>query len=322
MRIVYAYSALLDLKRCIISFQALFPKYPPLPAAEYDSSHLPDDITVVTAYFNLGTFDKGILKVYSKDTYKRWMKNYGLLNNFVVAFTDIEEIKILLTEARKHLPSNMTQVILIKREDFWAFQQREKIASIYQSPGYPRYKPNTVNPNYSCAMHAKYDALKYVIQHRMYHTKYVAWVDIGYFRENEKGTFKLLPPHDLKTGHIGFTQVEPFYDYLTPKEIIYGNYVWIAGGFLIGQPQYLIPFIQDYQTSVQRLLAKNIMSTDQQVLFIMYSALHEFKPRLPLQFYYHKCRCYWFFLGDVCRDTHDSLTRPFEKLMKFNVRYV
>ena len=84
----------------------------------------------------------------------------------------------------KHLSENMTEVILVNRNDLWAFHLSNKINKIYQSPGYPKHFPNTMNENYSCAMHAKYDALQYVIEKRMYHNKYIAWVDIGYFQGN------------------------------------------------------------------------------------------------------------------------------------------
>ena len=259
----------------------------------------------------------------SIETYKNWMKNFALLNNVVLAFTDTKEIKVMLENGRQHLSGNMTNVIIINRTDFWAFHQNGKIRDIFNSPGYPKHYPNTVNENYSCVMHAKYDALQYVIENRMYLTKYIAWVDIGYFREYSERIFKLLPPSDLRNGHIGFSQMKPFYDYLTPKDVIYGNHFWIGGGIFIGQPQYFLPFIQDYKNSVEHLLSENLMSTDQQVLYIMYLSANEYKPRLPLQLYYHICRCnYWFPLGEICRDSHDRLRRPYEKLINFHFKYI
>ena len=280
-------------------------------------------ITVVTAYFNLGTFRKGNEIPRSQEIYKEWMMSFAFLNNAVIVFTDVVEVGSMLSARRNHFPSNMTNVVHIHREEFWAFRQRESIRQIYSSPGYPMYFPNTVNENYSCAMHAKYDVLQYVIENLMYHTKYIAWVDIGYFRENEQRTFKLLPPRDLRNGHIGFTQIDPFYDYLTPKDVIYGNNIWIGGGFFIGQPQYIISFIQDYQNVVKFLLSEGLINTDQQVLYAMYLSADQFKPRLPLQLYFHICRCqHWFYIGEVCRDSYDSLQRRFERLTKFYFQHM
>ena len=305
-----------------MSFQCHYPKTPPVPSTEYDSSLLPNDVTVVTAYFNLGTFIKGEVEARSKETYMDWMSNFAFLNNMVVLFTDIKEIKEMFTEKRQHLHSNFTKVILINRDDWWSFNQSAEIRRIYHQPGYPQFHPNTVDEYYSCAMHAKYDALKYVIDRRMYHTKYVAWVDIGYFREKEKQTFKILPPRDFKTGHIGFSQINPFYNLLTPRDVIFGNRVWIGGGFFVGQPEYLILFIEDYQHAIKLLLSKGLMSTDQQVLYIMYLSAHEFKPRVPLQLFYYTYWSNWFTLGYVCREVYDNQRRSHEKLVKRSFRYM
>ena len=39
----------------------------------------------------------------------------------------------------------------------WSFQLVPSIAKIFSRPGYPFHTPNTVVPNYSAAMHAKYE---------------------------------------------------------------------------------------------------------------------------------------------------------------------
>ena len=148
----------------LLALQRHFPKEPPLLVAGYSSSHLPEDITVVTADFNLGTLKKDYQSPRSMDTYKNWMNSFSMLNNQVIAFTDTAEIGILLTNGRKHLSENMTKVIFINRNDLWSFHLSERISQIYQSPGYPKHSPNTVNENYSCSMHAKYDVLQYVIE--------------------------------------------------------------------------------------------------------------------------------------------------------------
>lgn len=42
----------------------------------------------------------------------------------------------------------------------WSFGLRDAIQQIYSRSGYPKYTPNTVLPEYSCAMHAKYDIMR------------------------------------------------------------------------------------------------------------------------------------------------------------------
>lgn len=134
---------------------------------EYSSAQYPNDITVVTGYFNLGTFQKGPLSYlkFSVDTYKNWMNAYSKLNNSVIAFTDSDEIAQLFKKMRsKYLPESLTQVHVLKRDDLWAFKLAPKIKDIYSEPNYPKYMPNTVNEYYSCAMHVKYELLEIVIK--------------------------------------------------------------------------------------------------------------------------------------------------------------
>ncbi|KAK3089048.1 hypothetical protein FSP39_000396 [Pinctada imbricata] len=298
-------------------FQPFYPKSPQAPPLkEYENSSLPNGITVVTAYFKLGAFIKGRFHQFTTETYKNWMRSYGMLNNTVIAFTDVPEIKALLENERSRFPSEMTEVILVDRDKLWSFQLSDEIKLVFNQKGYPKHEPNTVNPYYSCAMHAKYDVLKYVIEKRMYRTRYLAWIDIGYFREEQKEPFTLLPP-TLKSGHIAFTQVFSFYTNLTPRDIVYDNHVWIAGGFFIGEPQYLMLFIEDYRKSTMLMLSKKLMSTDQQVLYSMYVSAEEFRPRLPLQIFYHTCRCDWFYAGELCKDEFDKLIRPKKKWQIF-----
>lgn len=69
-------------------FQPTYPDVPP-PMLEYSSAQYPNDITVVTGYFNLGTFQKGPLSYlkFSVDTYKNWMNAYSKLNKKLQAQT-------------------------------------------------------------------------------------------------------------------------------------------------------------------------------------------------------------------------------------------
>ncbi|XP_033759844.1 uncharacterized protein LOC117342012 isoform X2 [Pecten maximus] len=279
---------------------------PPTPVPRQNISNmmeLKDGITFVTAYFDLGTFKKGsvVFKYFGKHTYKNWMTAYSKFNNSVILFTDSSEIEELFREHRKHFPSHMTRIIKIEQDKLWSFRLAPKIKQIYAQPGYPKHPPNTVNERYSCAMHVKYEALEMVIRERQYNTKHLAWIDIGYFRDKEAKLFSLETPPDFKKDHIAFMQIDRFYEGKSAHEIIADNMVWIAGGMFLGQPDYLLTFIADYKYSVESLIAQKLMSTDQQVLYIMYSKQSHLRARVPVQMYYHNCRCDWFFLGTICR---------------------
>ncbi|XP_021373403.1 uncharacterized protein LOC110463260 isoform X3 [Mizuhopecten yessoensis] len=281
----------------------------PVPREHIDNmAQLEDGITFVTAYFDLGTFKKGSIafKYFGKQNYKNWMTAFSKLNNSVILFTDSLEIEILFRNLRKQFPSHMTRIINIQQDSLWSFKLAPQIKQIYAQPGYPHYPPNTVNEKYSCAMHVKYEALEMVIRQKQYKTKQLAWIDIGYFRDKETKPFTLEIPPDLKKDHIAFMQIDKFEEGLLPLDIIGDNMVWIAGGMFLGQPDYLLTFIADYRRTVESLIVDKMMSTDQQVLYIMYSKNTKVRARVPIQVYYHICRCDWFFLGSICRYTWEK----------------
>lgn len=286
--------------------------------SEYISDKLPNEITIVTAYFNLGTFQKGKFLTFSTDTYKQWMKSYAMLNNTVIMFTDSQEIAELMQKSRRHFAKYMSRVILVNRNSLWAFKLAPMIRDIYKQPGYPVFSPNTVNENYSCVMHAKYDLVEKVIKERLYNTKYLAWIDIGYFRKHHDRPFKLLPPETVKDDHVSFVQVYEFHPRLTHKEIISTNREWIAGGFFMGRPEYLLIFTEDYKTAVLQLIKQKWMSTDQQVLYSIFAHTTDLISRIPLQTH---SPCYskdWFYLGKLCREKWEKQLRyKFSKLIKF-----
>ncbi|OWF55175.1 Protein HtrL [Mizuhopecten yessoensis] len=272
-------------------------------------AQLEDGITFVTAYFDLGTFQKGIILTdlsYGKHTYIDWMTAFSKFNNSVILFTDSSDVATLFQILRKQFPSHMTRIINIQQDSLWSFKLAPQIKQIYAQLGYPYYSPNTINEKYSCAMHVKYEALEMVIRQKQYKTKHLAWIDIGYFRDKETKTFTLEIPPDLKKDHIAFMQNKKFEKGLLPLDIIGDNMVWLAGGMFLGQPDYLLTFIADYRRTVESLIADNLMSTDQQVLYIMYSKNTKVRARVPIQVYYHICRCDWFFLGSICRYTWEK----------------
>ncbi|CAG2208726.1 unnamed protein product [Mytilus edulis] len=282
-------------------------------AEEYLRRNQSKDITFVTAYFNLGKFQKGSFKTYSTQTYYSWMKNYAFVYNKIILYTDLEDLAIKFKAERSHFPDNMTRIFLVKQNEFWAFGLIPKIEKIYKQTDYPKWYPNTVMASYSCAMHVKYDLIKRVIKEKLVKTKYLAWMDIGYFRGTEKGTFSLKPPQNIKDDHIAFVQIHKYVD-MTPKEIMFSNSVFLAGGLFIGRPEYLLLLVEDYIKAVEKLIAMNLMNTDQQVLYCMYSPKFSFQPRVPIQRFYSKSRLLWFYLGDLCRESSLILVRKKTKL--------
>ena len=50
------------------------------------------------------------------------------------------------------------QVVMLDKNSTWAFGHIvPQYAEIFEDPDYPKHYPNTVNPEYACVNHAKYE---------------------------------------------------------------------------------------------------------------------------------------------------------------------
>ncbi len=81
-----------------------------------------------------------------------------------------------------------------------------KVTRIFSDPMYPKFQPNTVVPEYSCAMHAKYELMIKAINANYFRTDYFAWIDIGLFRHEDSSQtapFHIILPPKFNQSHIG-----------------------------------------------------------------------------------------------------------------------
>lgn len=265
----------------------------------------------MTAYFDLGTFQKGSPNVkFSTQTYLHWVKTFKYLNNSVVAYTDSIKFRNLFRELR-HGMEHKTKVILVKRQKLWTFKLKNQIKAIFSKNGYPKHYPNTVIPEYSCAQHSKYAVLADTIRQGHFKSEYYAWLDIGYFRDiiEVKRMFTLSVPVDFDVGKIAMNLVYPSQSRnLTYRQIVYHNIVWVGGGMLLGTPDVVLEFETQYRHAVMFLLSQRLISTDQQVLLSMYSSQGQtdMKPKVQLQLYSNENETNiiydnpWFYLGYRC----------------------
>lgn len=267
-----------------------------------------EELTLITAYFNIGAFQKTPNVMFSSTTYYLWMKKFEFVNNSVILFTDENDFAMKFKSNRKHFPTYMTQIIFVNQTNLWAFQLKQRIEEIYNQIGYKKYYPDVVIPAYTCAMNAKYELIERVITEKISTALFLAWIDIGYFRNKEPGFIKMTPTRSIKDDHISFSQVNFFNDHLTPFQIVYQSRFYIAGGFFIGRPQYLMLFAQDYRLAVEWMLDMNLINSDQQVLYVMYSPQSSFQPRIPIQTFFNPISLIlgssdrWFYLGKVCQN--------------------
>ncbi|XP_076468033.1 uncharacterized protein LOC143298898 [Babylonia areolata] len=254
------------------------------------------EVSVITAYFDLGDLNKGGL-VREAGKYRKWMASFRWLNNPLVVFTDSKETAAYFQQLRAHYPPSRTNITLIQRETLWAFQLASEIREIFSQNGYPRHSPNTIQPLYSCAMHAKYELVQRVLREGLYQTRFVAWLDIGYFRQEitKNETIHLTVPTDFNRTHVGCSLVNTFQS-MTVDNVIRWNKVWVGGGAFLATPEVAYVFCNDYRRAVRGLLDMKWMSTDQQVIYSMFQPSFNFTRRFELQAYAPQGDL-WFTLG-------------------------
>lgn len=264
------------------------------------------NVTIVTAYWNLGTFQKGVggLK-FSTNTYFKWASTFKYLVNPLVVYTDCKEFKELMETLRSDRLNN-TMIYLLNRTELWPFQLVTQMKSVLDQPGYPKYYPNTVIPEYPAAQHSKYAVVAETIRKGVFANPYFAWVDIGYFRDvvERKVDFTLDIPPGFDQGKISVNRVEGLSMNIDPFTIFRKNIVWVGGGIFLGKGEALLQFEQLYHRAVKYFLDQQLVNSDQQVLYSMYSkkGREALKPNIELQLYIPKGSGNpWFYLGYLCR---------------------
>lgn len=267
-----------------------------------NSKNMSIEATVVTAFFDLGTFRKGPPGQYfTRDVYYNWAKIFRYLANPLVVYTDSEDFKKHIIFVRNE-SLKFTKIFVIERSSSWAFKNMPRIEKIFNSKDYPKHYPNTVVPAYACAQHAKFDVVERAATRNVFNTKYYMWLDIGYFRNRQtQKLFYLAKPKGFVHSKIAMNLIK-FRLSLTkhPEEIMKKNLVLVGGGLVFGEREYMIKFAAQFRRAVQHFLSKGLTNTDQQVIYAMFSKLgrESVKPEVELQVYSSSHESDWFYLGN------------------------
>jgi len=291
----------------------------------YNDSHIPpvdfntlseSELTIVTAYFDIGPFQKGAGGVYfSAQLYRRWLTVFAQIKNPVVAYFDNADHAALMRVLRKNHPK--TRVVVVDRRNLWSFREMEpRIADIFSRKNYPWNPPNTVVSKYSAAMHAKYELMRWTIRDNPFQSVYICWLDVGLFRElastsvssavNDNELFRLGIPPNLSSRAVAYTEVfqgvsRPT---LTAEEAVKMNSVWVCGCFFIGRVDVVWRWTTEYLSAVEWMVSENWMSTDQQVIYwlMLGEGMTKLRPRTHLQLYrVDDGSNEWFYLGYLAK---------------------
>lgn len=278
-----------------------------------------DEITIVTMFLDLGIFKKGEQQFayHSPYKYRKWMRVFGRLANRVVAYIENNNDIQFFSEIRSCFPPSLTKIVKVDRSKLPSFKHLPAISKIYSRPSYPKHFPNTVYPEYSCAMHAKYDVLELSILEDHFKTPYFAWLDIGLFRNLDNiefPVFKLVPPEKFHPERVGFSQVWPQDPVRPPELIMKEKIVWVSGSMVLATQEYMLNFTRDYKLAVVELLKQGLSNSDQEVINAMYTGKmrkpHYIKIKPYLchegQLGLHGADSRYFCLGYVCKQAWEK----------------
>ena len=269
-----------------------------------ETKPIKDDVTLVTSYFDLGDFAKGSeSNHFNKKLYKNWMTIFSKISNPVIAWFDQQQDANDFKKIRSSLPENRTIVHVIKRNETWVFNNLySKIEKLYNRSDYPKFLPNTVKPEYPCVMHLKYELLLRGIYQNPFNTLYMAWLDVGYFRDlvnsNSTEPFELYIPSDMNQDKVSYNMVANREENIEYKHIFLNNIFWVGGGYFVGRVSVMMRWVIQYLSYVDYFLCEDLMNTDQQIIYAMSYVATE---SLPIQ-EYHSDGNYWFYLGYLCKD--------------------
>lgn len=261
--------------------------------------------TLITAYWDLGTFRKGDAKTFSKELYMNWSVAFKYMLNPLVVYTDSEKFRDWIQNIRSDLLC-CTKIIYMNRTEIEAFQRVQKIKDIYDQPDYPRYYPNTVNPLYPASQNAKFTVVADTYRQKLFDTTYYGWIDVGYFRDivNVFDYYRMEVPGDFDSSRIAFNRVNNHIATSDLVSVFRDNLLWVGGGLFFGLGEVIDKFDKFYQRAVDYFLSLNVSNSDQQVLYSIYTGKGRqiLEPPIEIQPYVPKTsNNEWFYLGFLCR---------------------
>jgi len=307
----------------VISFSVAGTELLPTPASP--SFHMDDlsetELTIVTAYFDIGEFQKGAGGgMFTPQLYRKWLTIFAQIENPVVAYFDNADHASLMRVLRKK--HNKTRIITVDRSKLWSFRVMEPgIAKIFSRKSYPWNPPNTVVSSYSAAMHAKYELMQWTIRDNPFKSAYICWLDVGLFRDlvtdsisssmSDNKSFRLSLPGGLNSSSISYSLVSEDRPRrsLTAEQIVIWNSVFVCGCCFIGRVDVMWNWTTEYLTAVERMASENWMSTDQQVIYWLFlgQGYVKLRPRTSLQLYRSDGGINpWFYLGYLAKEAGEK----------------
>ena len=251
-------------------------KFPNSPLNWIDESAIDDgnvdDITIVTAYINLGRYsDKGKIK-YSPELYHKWMKILGKIKNPVITFMNDKYDIALFNKIRKEVPEAKSKVELVNKSSLWGFDFLQHIAKIL---GKQEHSKNVNKPpDYLSVLHSKYDFVGTAMKYNHFKTKYYCWMDMDLFRDvmnKTEKSFSLAIPENFEQDKIAYSEEFPKQN-KSITEIFRDNKSWISGSLFFGRASIMKSMVKQYVSYTEMFINGSYVNSDEQVLYAMYQS--------------------------------------------------
>ena len=261
---------------------------------------LSNDVTIVTAYFDIGTV-RGASKHRRKE-YAKWAEGFRQIKNPVYAFFNAEEDATIFKHIRKTQPN--TKIRKVYRNETWAFSLHETIKSLFIKRRYNSLMA-TAKANYSSVMNSKYDFIEMAIRENSFDTLFFCWMDYGYLRRlkriSNSSMVAHLPPrfNNSRVAYSAYpSKSKHLKNPLSAQQIIGGRRYWVTGGFFIGSTDVLKQMIEQYKRTISALIKLGWVGTDENALYYMLQPNNNITRKVDIQAYHGQGR--FFHMGFLC----------------------
>ena len=230
--------------------------------------------TVVSAYIDIGPFQKGTEGVRNRDTYRAWLENFSRLENPLVFFAgsagDADLVKAIRAGVR-----NPTKIVRIDPGNLLAFSQVARVRELIRDAGWTTAPPNTTVAEYSCVTHSRYELVARAVSEGWIGTDLCCWMDCGkifdVLRLRRDCRYQFVHRPEMGPG-IHYSKVRP----CVPKSLFeiqsnnggHGEYCY-AGGFFYGATAAMAEWCTHYLTHAMRYQSEGYVFNDQATLYAM-----------------------------------------------------
>ncbi|EGO4877844.1 protein YibB [Campylobacter lari] len=228
-----------------------------------------NEITIVTAFYNIGRTTRG------NDQYLSYFDFWSGLKNHVIIYTT-EDMKELILEKRKqhHLEGKTT--IIVKELNEFDLQTLNKIKETFKNYNQTLHRKNPnniecISPLYCYLMYLKPFFVCDVIE-RGIASENIMWLDFGFnhgdsfFINKDQFNFLLEKQENIINDKINFFSIKD-QEANTIPEIYYNMEPFLIGGLIYGSSRAWGNFKKNLYECMQCFLSFNIVDDDQ-IMFL------------------------------------------------------